>query len=228
LHRDRGRFRKRPTVPRCGAARPFSERAGRATVGLSGTGGTRMARILVVYGTREGQTARIAARIAERMRSAGHEVDAYNLAEVHPHPRVEGYDAVLVGASVHSGGFEKEVRRWVGDHADQLSSRRNAFFTVSLSAVTHDETHDKQIADVVDYFVEHTDWRPMRVVNFAGALQYSKYNWFLKRIMRRIVRKEAGERYTDMTHDYDLTRWEAVDVFADEFAQTVAASDAAQ
>jgi len=60
--------------------------------------------------------------------------------------------------------------------------------------------------------VRKTGWHPARVELVAGALPYSKYNFLIRYVMRRIAAKEGGD--TDTSHDYEYTDWEAVDRFA--------------
>jgi menaquinone-dependent protoporphyrinogen oxidase len=180
-----------------------------------------MSRILVVYGTRHGQTERIAQQIAATLEVARHEVDIRNLISRETVPDVSGYDAVIVGGSVHEGRYEREVRRWASAHVDSLEAMPNAFYSVSLTSATRDERHDAQIEAIIERFEKQTGWRPARIEKFAGALQYSKYNWLLRRIMRGIARHESGERYTDMTHDYDLADYEQVEAFARDFARSL-------
>ncbi|HET9268762.1 MAG TPA: flavodoxin domain-containing protein, partial [Vicinamibacterales bacterium] len=67
-----------------------------------------MARILIVYGTTEGHTAKVAAAISETLRRNGAEVDMR--AADDPAPAPDGYDAVIVAASVHAGRYQRPVR----------------------------------------------------------------------------------------------------------------------
>jgi menaquinone-dependent protoporphyrinogen oxidase len=65
-----------------------------------------------------------------------------------------------------------------------------------------------------------TGWHPRRVELVAGALPYTRYNFLVRFVMRRISRKEGGD--TDTSRDYEYTDWAAVDRFAAEFADEVA------
>ena len=178
-----------------------------------------MMRILVVYGTRQGHTAHLAARIADGLRAAGHDVEVRDLHESWPFP--VGYDAIVVGASVHARGFEKEVISWATQSADDLLRLPNAFFSVSLTAANHDEKSKAELDSIIHDFVTHTGWRPQHIAEFAGELAYSKYNWLLKRVMRWIARHGSGGQYQDMSHDYDLTDYEAVDAFTKQLAENL-------
>jgi menaquinone-dependent protoporphyrinogen oxidase len=179
-----------------------------------------MARILIAYGTREGQTARIVDEITLALEAGGHDVDVRNLKQSRPET-LGAYDGAIVAASVHIGAYENEVRHWVRDHVSELDARPNAFVSVSLSAANHDAESIAGMDAVIQKFRDNTGWEPGRVVRFAGALLYSKYNWLVKRILRRIVRGQENGRYTDMTRDYVLTDFGEVRDFSREFGEAV-------
>lgn len=178
-----------------------------------------MKRILVVYGTRQGHTAQLAARIADDLRGTGLDVEVRDLNESWPFP--DGFDAVVVGASVHARGFEKEVVSWAAQCADDLLHVPNAFFSVSLTAANDDDKSKAELDSIVEHFAQQTGWRPQHVAEFAGELAYSKYNWLLKRVIRWIAKHESGGQYQDMSRDYDLTDYAAVDTFAKDLADVL-------
>ena len=77
-----------------------------------------------------------------------------------------------------------------------------------------DAERERAAADVqrmIDVFVKKTGWRPARSLPVAGALAYSRYNVFVRFIMKRIAR-EAGAP-TDTSRDYVFTDWPALDRF---------------
>ena len=65
-----------------------------------------MSKILIAYGTTEGQTARIADHLSELIRSRGLDADALNL-KLAQGVSVDGYDAVVVGGSIHMGKHQE-------------------------------------------------------------------------------------------------------------------------
>ena len=176
-----------------------------------------MARILVLYGTTEGQTAKIAGAIASTLRELGVETD---IAEAGPHdPDPRRYDAVIVAASVHAGTFQKPVLRWVRAHADRLASRPTAFVPVCLAVLGKSPTAAAEVQAIVERFQAQSGWRPSTTKAVAGALLYTRYNIFKRWIMRRIVAKQGGD--TDTSRDYEYTDWNDVRAFAGEFARRV-------
>jgi menaquinone-dependent protoporphyrinogen oxidase len=170
-----------------------------------------MARILVLYATAEGQTARVAAHMAARLRGAGHGVDLQETRPGIPCPELGGYDAIVVGASVHYGHHPGHLRRLLRIQHPALTSRPSAFFSVSLSV-------QEKYATAL---LRQVAWRPDRVASFAGALQYSRYG----RLKRLLVRAFAaiGGHDTDTSRDYEYTDWGSVGSFADAFASRLRA-----
>ncbi len=168
-----------------------------------------MTKILVVFHTSEGQTARIADRVAAVLRDLGDEVDVHDVAGA---PAPDEYDGVVVGDSIHVVHHSKALTRYLRDHVTVLNARPSALFQVSLTSANPDDEHTATAQGLVHELVERTGFDPEIVGLFAGALVYTQYGWLKRRVMRAIVRREGGD--TDMTHDYEYTDWHAVEQFA--------------
>jgi menaquinone-dependent protoporphyrinogen oxidase len=181
-------------------------------------------RAAVFFATREGHTRRIAERIALDLRTRGVEVDLFNVRTGGP-VDWSAYTAAVVAASVHTGHHEREVIAFVREHRAELERLAAAFISVTLSEagaenpMRSDAERERAAADVqrmIDVFVKETGWRPERTLPVAGALAYSRYNFFVRFIMKRIAR-EAGAP-TDTSRDYEFTDWPALDRFVAELA----------
>lgn len=175
-----------------------------------------MSRTLILYATTEGQTARIAERIAQRLREKGHEVDMHRADAVPANLEPANHDGVIVGSSIHYGHHPKFLNVLVRRFRVHLTARPSAFFSVSLSA-GGPGAKPEAARRYLETFLKQVDWHPPQTATIAGALQYSKYGSFKRLLMRMIVGIAGGD--TDMTRDYEYTDWNAVDRFADEFAQ---------
>lgn len=162
-----------------------------------------VARILVLYATIEGHTARIAERVAAALRSHGHLVDVLPACA---EADLLSYEAVVVGASIHYGRHPADLRALLRENRAALAARPGAFFSVSLSAKER----------YLERFLREVGWRPQATATFAGAVQYSKYGP-LKRLVMLVFTMLAG-RDTDMSRDYEYTDWDAVDRFSESFA----------
>jgi menaquinone-dependent protoporphyrinogen oxidase len=178
-----------------------------------------MSRILVLYGTSEGHTAKVARAIGARLLADGIETDIVAAGTSNPKPA--DYDGIVVAASVHVGGYQRAVRRWVRLHAAELGSRPAAFVSVCLSIMSTQPKEREAAAAIPHRFFETVGWHPAVVRIVAGALPYTKYNFFMRWIMKRIARQEGGD--TDTSRDYEYTDWKALRSFAGEFGSLVAA-----
>jgi menaquinone-dependent protoporphyrinogen oxidase len=173
-----------------------------------------MPRILVVFGTTEGHTAKVAGTITDTLRRTGAVVDMTAAAAAAPPP--DAYDAVVVAASVHAGGYQRSVQRWVKAHAAALSRKPTAFVSVCLGVLQHDPKVDRDLQGILDRFVAATGWRPASTKVVAGALPYTQYSWLKRLLMKRIVAKAGGD--TDTTRDYEYTDWPDLQQFTVDFA----------
>lgn len=173
-----------------------------------------MAHILVVYGTTEGQTRKIATYIANAIRDRGHTVTVSDSASIREPLRVQEYDGILVGGSVHSGRHQRSVVRFVKENRAALESLPSGFFSVSLAALDGREQQE-EAQNYVDTFCQETGWEPEVVETVAGALRYTKYN-FVKRYIMKWISKRSG-RPTDTSRDFEFTDWEHVGHFVKRF-----------
>lgn len=168
-----------------------------------------MARVLILYATTEGHTARVAERIAQRLREQGRAVEMLRAERSTTQPDLEPYDGVIVGASVHYGRHPGHLRALLRRHRPELAARPGAFFSVSLSAATTPHRARRY----VETFLRQVGWQPQHTAAFGGALRYSRYG-ALKRLVMIAFAALAGHD-TDVSRDYEYTDWDAVDHFAD-------------
>ncbi len=174
-----------------------------------------MANILIIYATRQGQTRKIAERIAQRLRSDGHSVELGDTDDHAPTRELREFDAVFVGAPIHGGGYPRSLVRFVRAHEAELEALPSAFFSVGLAVASRTTDGRAETLPLVERFVRQTGWQPARVELIAGALTYSKYNFVIRYVMRHIAKQAGGD--TDTTKDYEYTDWAAVERFATEF-----------
>ncbi len=170
-----------------------------------------MPHILLLYATREGQTEKIARKLASHLSAAG--------AEVHLEPAspsetidVTAYDLVICGASLHAGHIEKEMLATLTRHA-ALSNVARSFFLVSLSAAVEDPAERaRELADARTKLDAQLPFAFDDVEMIAGALRYSVYSRPVRWLMQRIARNVGTD--TDTNRDYEFTDWAAVADYA--------------
>lgn len=175
-----------------------------------------MTHILIVYGTTDGHTRKIAQVLAEDLRAKGCSVDILDAADSGRRLSPEAYDGVVVAASVHIGDYQKTVARWVRQHAAALSAVPSAFLSVSLAVFERRAQVRSEIISIMERFLERCGWRPMITKMVAGALPYTRYGWLKRQMMKRIVAQAGGD--TDTTRDFEYTDWIDLRNFAQDFA----------
>mgnify|MGYP000087624477 FL=1 len=131
---------------------------------------------------------------------------------------LEVSDAVVVGASIHVGKHQEEVRDFITDNRDTLSEMPTAFFQVSLSSANEEKR--EEAAGYVESFLTENGWHPDRIGQFGGALRFSEYG-FLKRQMMKRIAKDLLTEERARNGDVELTDWDAVDAFAADIAAFV-------
>jgi len=186
--------------------------------------------VAVLYATREGQTQRIAEHVAAGLRGRGLDATASNVRERDAGSDLDAYAAVVLAASVHAGQHEREMIELAKTHRERLDGMPNAFLSVTLSEAGAERTgatageRARSSADVtkmIDRFVHDTGWHPKRIVPVAGALRYTRYNFLVRFVMKRIARASGGS--TDTSRDHEYTDWKALDDFVATFADEVKA-----
>ena len=184
-----------------------------------------MKTVAVLYVTREGHTQRIASAIVRALAARGFAGDLIDLGQRRP-CELANYCAAIVASPVHAGRHAREAIAFVKANRFELGRMPNAFVSVTLSQAgvqlrdASAEQHAKFLLDVAhvnDRFIADTGWRPCRIENVAGALAYTRYNFFIRFVMKRIARASGGS--TDVTRDHDYTDWPAVERFAVGFAE---------
>jgi menaquinone-dependent protoporphyrinogen oxidase len=174
---------------------------------------------LVIYGTTDGHTARIANAIGDTLRSRGLVVDVLNAKQAKWTSCI-GYDAVVIAASLHARGYQEPVRAWLRRNAAGLTGRPSAFVSVCLGVLEKKASTDRELVRIAHELFTAATWRPDSWTIVAGALPWTRYGWLKKRVMRRIVAKAGGD--TDTTRDFEYTDWTAlrgfITTFADEHA----------
>ena len=172
-----------------------------------------MRKVLIVYTSREGQTA----KIAQRMRDAASSIEGIsaNVTRVDSvtESDVAVADVFIVAGSVHFGKHERKLVRFVREHLSAMAARSSAFVSVSGAMAAFDGQPEAQ--QNAEKFLEATGWIPDRVALFAGAVTYTRYNFLLRWVMRRIASGHGLD--TDTSRDFEYTDWDAVDRVTREF-----------
>jgi menaquinone-dependent protoporphyrinogen oxidase len=174
--------------------------------------------VLIVYGTTEGQTRKIAEWTTTRIRERGHQAELLDSAALESDLDLETNDAFIIAASVHQESHQEAITNFVIAHRETLAAKPSAFISVSLSAVL--EGAETEAQKYVDDFVSATGWRPRMTFLLGGALRFSEYDYFQEQIVKFIVMKRSGA--TSIGRDREFTDWKALADFIDRFLEAAA------
>lgn len=177
-------------------------------------------RAIVIYATCEGQTDRIAKRIAVTVRQQGIPTDTFDVSKNDVcELAVESYEAVVFGSSLHYGDHDPRVAWCLRNYRKWLKHVPTSFFSFRLGILSEHAKDRAKVERLADEFLRRNEFEPNQKACFAGALRYSRYGWVKKQVMHRIAQKSGSETETD--RDYEYTDWQAVDEFARKFATLV-------
>ncbi len=175
---------------------------------------------LVVYGTTEGQTRKIAEFARDRIRSSGHSVTVVDATSDSARDlKLQEFDGVIVAASLHTGLYQAAVEDFVRGRHDTLNGIQTAFYSVSLGAASRDPTDLSGVKKCVERFVTATSWRPGSIHHIVGAFRFTQYDFF-KRWAMKAIAYEKGKS-TDTSRDLEMTDWAQVASLTDNFVAAV-------
>ena len=178
-----------------------------------------MAKILILFGTDHGHTRKIANRIAEVTRERGHEVELVQGNKAPSGFSPDGFDAAIIGTSIHMGLHQISVRKLVKENLTAFERIPSAYFCVCLTACGTRPQDTAQVERYINDFTKYTGLHPMKVTAFAGALKYTDYNFFRRFIAKLVARRVGAD--TNTKGEYEYTDWDAVTQFAEEFADSL-------
>ena len=176
--------------------------------------------ILVVYGTIEGQTRKIASFMTDCLRDRSETVTFIDSTDLPKDLDVGSFDAVIAAGSVHNGRHQASLFQFVRDHREVLQAKPAAFVSVSLSMASDDKEDRLEAAACADGFLTATKWQPTVTHLVAGAIRYTQYDFF-KSWMLKMIASTKGVS-TDTSQDHEFTDWKDLEAFVDAFLTQVA------
>jgi menaquinone-dependent protoporphyrinogen oxidase len=174
--------------------------------------------VLIVYGTTEGQTRKIAERVAKEVSDRGHTVEVHDAAETDANVDLNAFQAVVVAGSVHQEQHQKAIKNFATAHHQQLNGCPSAFISVSFSAALEETRPEAQ--SYVDKFIELTGWQPRMTLLLGGAVRFADYDYFQEQVVKFIVMKRGLD--SPDGNDREFTDWDALHRFVDAFVDNAA------
>ena len=175
-----------------------------------------MLKVLILYSSTDGHTYKICKRISERIEKSG-EADIATIADANIY-NLDSFDRIIIGASIRYGKHNPKVYEFIKQNLQLLESKDSSFFSVNVVA----RKQDKNTPDTNPYiqkFLSISEWKPKRIGVFAGKIDYNKYGFIDKHMIRLIM--WIGKGPTDLSGVYEFTDWTAVDKFSDKVVGSI-------
>ena len=168
-----------------------------------------MTKILLVYSTTDGHTIRICQRIQRVLEAQAHDVTLISVADCQS-ADLQRFDKIVIGASIRYGKHSPLVVDFVNGNRDLLDRKPNAFFSVNVVA----RKPEKSQPDTNPYvlkFLRQISWKPKQLAVFAGKIDYPKYGFVDRQIIRFIMWMTNGP--TGRNDVVEFTDWQRVEEF---------------
>jgi len=170
------------------------------------------------YASRDGQARKIATRIAARLAGHGVAASPADLATTQPSPAELAQAGLVVAVlAVRYGRHLPEAVEFVKTFA--LLHRPPPFALASVNLTARKPGKDTAEGSVyLRKLIARHGLKPALATAFAGKLDYPRYGFFDKHIIRFIMLMTGGP--TDPATVVEYTDWNKVDAFADRVAET--------
>jgi menaquinone-dependent protoporphyrinogen oxidase len=168
-----------------------------------------MAQLLLLYSTTDGHTLKICRRLQQLIEQQGHQVSVIPLDEA-ARVDLQAFDTIVIGASIRYGRHSRQVTEFIERNTPLLESKANAFFSVNIVA-RKPNRNQPGTNPYLRKFLRQIAWRPQALAVFAGKLDYPRYRFFDRWMIRLIMLMTHGP--TDPTAVIEFTDWQQVEAF---------------
>ena len=164
---------------------------------------------LIIFSSTDGQTQKICKRIMEFEKNKN-DSQIVSISEAR-NTDLSQFQRIIIGASIRYGKHKPDLYNFIESNIDEISNKENAFFSVNVVA-RKPEKNTPNTNPYMKKFLFKTPWKPKSLAVFAGKIDYPKYDFIDKHMIRLIMWMTKGP--TDTKNTYEFTDWSKVDSFA--------------
>ena len=172
-----------------------------------------MAKIIIIYSTTDGHTREICAYLMQVIEEHDNQVTLFSINDINAID-LKSFDKIVIGASIRYGKHNKKVYQFIKKHSQVLEEKSSAFFSVNVVA-RKPEKNQPDTNPYLKKFLTQIPWKPKNLAVFAGKIDYQKYSFWDRSMIRFIMWMTNGP--TDPKAKIDFTNWNQVK----EFGQTI-------
>ena len=166
---------------------------------------------LIIYSSTDGQTKIICEKIKNFSKNS-ESIKLISLEEANDF-NLQPYEDIIIGASIRYGKHNENLYKFISSNKETLEKKRSAFFSVNVVA-RKPEKNTPETNPYMQKFLKLADWEPNDLSVFAGKIDYPKYGFIDKHMIRFIMWMTKGP--TDLSGTYEFTDWNKVDEFANQ------------
>ena len=175
--------------------------------------------LLLLYATHDGQTGRVAAYLKERLEEQDVLALAVNLAETTPSLLLlEEAPRVIVISPIRYGRHLPAVERFLRAHQNSLDPKTLGMISINLTARKEGKNTPETNPYYRKWVKKHGIIPALRAV-WAGKLDYPRYRWWDRQMIRLIMKITGGA--TNPREAVDYTPWDQITALAQTLAQAL-------
>ena len=169
---------------------------------------------LIIYSSTDGHTK----TICERIINLSNDVNKVKIIPLNEATKfnLSKFDKIIIGASIRYGKHSKELYKFIELNKSILEKKDSVFFSVNVVA-RKSEKNTPETNPYMKKFLKISNWKPDKLGVFAGKVDYPKYSFIDKLLIRLIMFITKGP--TDTSKSYEFTDWSKVDDFSREIDQ---------
>ncbi|MDP3149314.1 MAG: menaquinone-dependent protoporphyrinogen IX dehydrogenase [Ignavibacteria bacterium] len=168
-----------------------------------------MAKILIIYSSTDGHTREICLRLKQIAATHNNQVTLVSVSDGNT-TDLNSFDKIVIGASIRYGKHSKQIYEFIKEYQQILDSKSNAFFSVNVVA-RKPEKNKPETNPYLQKFLKQITWKPKKLAVFAGKIEYQKYKFWDRFMIRLIMWMTKGP--TDPKTNIEFTNWSQVAEF---------------
>ncbi|OIO66699.1 MAG: menaquinone-dependent protoporphyrinogen IX dehydrogenase [Zetaproteobacteria bacterium CG_4_9_14_3_um_filter_49_83] len=175
-----------------------------------------MSKTLFLYSSTDGHTRLICSRIQKIVENQHNQVTLLSIADAGS-INLESFDTIVIGASIRYGKHQPQLYQFIEQHVHTLDSINNAFFSVNVVARKANRNRP-ETNPYMQKFLKKASWKPQALAVFAGKIEYQKYKFLDRMMIRFIMWMTDGPTAPDT--NIEFTDWQQVERFGQMIANS--------
>jgi menaquinone-dependent protoporphyrinogen oxidase len=171
-------------------------------------------KVLIVYGTRYGSAAEIAAEIRRVIKNKGIEVDMLDSSKLNDYD-VSTYDLVVVGSGIKMGKWTKNSLKFLKDNKSSLANKKVALF-VTCGDANNEKTRDYGWENYLKKVsTENLLDKPIDMGLFGSVYDPNVNHGLIHKLATKfIIKKQLDKQGIDTSKRLDYRNWDEIRTWA--------------